>query len=161
MITFKANAFFLMGSHVRVSVPFVLVFVWTEGTLEPNIFMSKHMSVVVPFVFKTSTTSIVFAHVIELFLVCDLMLFQSAFEWVALTTVLTNKTKITVEVHMLVKRRLCCKFLVTLLTLNNPMVLPMVFIKFFNRAERIYTNFAPYGAGVFSTYQGIVGHFHR
>ena len=150
-----------MGSQVRIPVPFVLVFVRTEGTLEPNIFMTKHMSVVVPFVFKTSTTSIVFAHVIEFFLVCDLMLFQSAFEWVALTAVFTNKTKITVEVHMLVKRRLCCKFLVTLLTLNDLVVLPMVFIQFFNRAERIYANFAPYSADVFSAYRGIVGHFHK
>ena len=92
-----------MGSQVRIPVPFVLVFVRTEGTLEPNIFMTKHMSVVVPFVFKTSTTSLVGAHVIKFFLVRDLMLFQSAFEWVALTAVLTNKAEITVEVHMLVK----------------------------------------------------------
>ena len=103
VIAFKANAFFLMGSHVRISVPFVLVFVRAEGTFEPNILMTKHMSVVVPFVLKTSTTSLVFAHVIEFFLVRDLMLLQSAFEWVALTAVLTNITKITVEVHMLVK----------------------------------------------------------
>ena len=103
VIAFKANAFFLVGSHVRISVPLVLVFVWTVGTFEPNIIMTKHISVVVPFVLKALTTSLVFAHVIELFLVCDLMLLQSAFERVALTAVLTNKMKLTVEVHMLVK----------------------------------------------------------
>ena len=114
VIMFKANAFFLVGSHVRISVPLVLIFVRTGGTFEPNIIMTKHMSVVVSFVLKALTTSLVFAHVIEFFLVCDLMLLQSTFEWVALTAVLANKTKLTVEVHMLVKRRLCCKFFITL-----------------------------------------------
>ena len=128
MITFKANAFFLVGSHVRISVPLVLIFVWTGGTFEPNILMTKHMSVEVPFVLKTSTASLVFTHETEFYLVYDLMLLQSAFEWEALTTIITNKMKVTMKVHMLVKQRLCCKFFVTLLTINNPMVLPMMFI---------------------------------
>ena len=38
------------------------------------------MSVEVPFVLKTSTTPLVFAHETEFCLVCDLMLLQSAFE---------------------------------------------------------------------------------
>ena len=51
------------------------------------------MSVEVPFVLKTSTTSFVFAHETEFCLVCDLMLLQSAFEWEALTTVFTKKNE--------------------------------------------------------------------
>ena len=90
--------------------------------------MTMHMTVEVPFVLKTLTTSFVFAHETEFCLVCDLMLLQSAFEQEALTTVFTNKTKVTVKVHMLVKQRLCCKFFVTLLTINYPMVLPVMFI---------------------------------
>ena len=128
MIAFKANAFFLVGSHVRISVSLVLIFVWAGGTFEPNILMTEHMSVEVPFVLKTSTASLVFTHITEFCLVCDTMLLQSAFEWEALTTILTNKTKVTMKVHMLVKRRLCCKFFVTLLTINNPVVPPMMFI---------------------------------
>ena len=103
VIVFKANAFFLVGSHVRISVPLVLIFVWTGGTFEPNIIMTKHMSVEVPFFLKTSITSLVFAHETGFCLVCDLVLLQSAFEWEALTTVLTNKTKVTMKVHMLIK----------------------------------------------------------
>ena len=123
MVMFKTNAFFLVGSHVRISVPLVLIFVWARGAFKPNILVTMHMSVEVPFVLKTSTTSFVFVHETELCLVCDLMLLQSTFEWEALTTVFTNKMKITVKVHMLVKQRLCCKFFVTLLTINYPMVL--------------------------------------
>ena len=104
MITFKANAFFLVGSHVRISVPLVLVFVRARGAFKPNILVTVHMSVEVPFVLETLTTSFVFAHETEFCLVCDLMLFQSTFEQEALTTVFTNETEVTVEVHMLVKR---------------------------------------------------------
>ena len=123
--------------------------------------MTKHMSVEVPFVLKTSTTSLVFTHVVGFFLVCDLMLLQSTFEGVALAAVLTNKTKVTMEVHMFVKRGLYCKFFVTLLTLNNPVVLFVMFIKLFNSTEQIYANFAPYSAGRFAAYQGTVRCFHR
>ena len=128
MITFKANAFFLVGSHVRISVPLVLIFVWARGAFKPNILMTVHMSVEVPFVLETSTTSFVFAHETEFCLVCDLMLLQSTFEREALTTVFTNKMKVTVEVHMLVKQRLCCKLFVTPFTINYPVVLPVMFI---------------------------------
>ena len=161
MITFQANTFFLMGPHVRISVRFVLVFVWVGGAFEPNIPMTKHMSVEVTFVLKAATTSLVFTHVIGFFLVCDLMLLQSAFERVALTTVLTDKAKVTMEVHMFIKLGLCCKFFVALLTFNNPVVLLVMFIKLFNSIERIYANFAPYGVGRFAAYQGTVRHFHR
>ena len=110
MVTLKNNAFFLMGSHVRIPVPLVFIFVWARGAFKQIIPVTMHMSVEVPFVLKTLTTSFVFAHVTEFCLVCNLMLLQSAFEWEALTAVFTNKMKITVKVHMLVKRRLCCKF---------------------------------------------------
>ena len=103
VIMFKANAFFLVGSHVRISVPLVLIFVRARGAFKPNILVTMHMSVEVPFVLKTSTTSFVFAHETEFCLVCDLMLLQSTFEWEALTTVFTNNTKVTVKVHMFVK----------------------------------------------------------
>ena len=84
---------------MRISVPLVLIFVWAGGTFEPNILMTKHMSVEVPFVLKTSTASLVFTHITEFCLVCDLMLLQSAFEWEALTTILTNKMKVIMKVH--------------------------------------------------------------
>ena len=103
LITFQANAFFLVGSHMRISVPLVLVFVRVRVTLKPNILMTVHMSIEVSFVLKTSTTSFVFVHETEFCLMCDLMLLQSAFEWEALTTVFTDETKVIVEVHMLVQ----------------------------------------------------------
>ena len=103
MITFKANAFFLVGSHMRISVPLVLVFVRVRVTLKPNILMTVHMSIEVSFVLETSFTSFVFAHEIELGLMCDLMLLQSTFEREALTTIFTNETKVIVKVHMLVQ----------------------------------------------------------
>ena len=59
---------------MRISVPLVLILVRTGGTFEPNILVTKHMSVEVPFVLKTSTTPLVFAHETEFCLVCDLML---------------------------------------------------------------------------------------
>ena len=88
---------------MRISVPLVLIFVQARGAFKPNILMTMHMSVEVPFVLKTSTTSFVFAHETEFCLVCDLMLLQSTFEPETLTTVFTNKMKVTVKVHMLVK----------------------------------------------------------
>ena len=103
MIAFEANAFFLVGSHMRISVPLVLFFVRARVTLKPNILMTVHMSIEVSFVLKASTTSFVFAHETEFCLMYDLMLLQSAFEREALTTVFTDETKVIVEVHMLVQ----------------------------------------------------------
>ena len=125
---FKANAFFLVGSHMRISVPLVLIFVWARVAFKPNILMTVHMSIEVSLVLKTSTTSFVFAHETEFCLMCDLMLLQSTFEREALTTVFTDETKVTMEVHMLVKQRLCCKLFIILFTINYPMVLAVMFI---------------------------------
>ena len=103
MVTFKANAFFLVGSHMRISVSLVLIFVGARVTFEPDVFMAVHVSIKVTFVLETATTPFVFTHEIMFCLMCSLMLLQSAFEWEALTTVFTDKAKLFVEIHMFVQ----------------------------------------------------------
>ena len=71
------------------------------------------MLVQVPPILETTITAFVLAHETRVSLMSYPVLFQPAFKWEALATVLTDKTKIFVGVHMLIRGSLGCKLFVT------------------------------------------------
>ena len=106
------------------------------------------MSVQISPVLETTITAFLFAHETGVSLMGYPVLFQPTFKWEALATVLTDKTKIFVCVHMFVQGSLSCKLFVTHLAVNYSMVCLVVNVKLFDRAKRLYANFAPYGTSL-------------
>ena len=148
VVTFKTYTLFLVYSHVGVPIPLVFIFVRTGVTFAPNIIMAVDMSVQIYPVLETMITAFVFAHETGVSLMGYPVLFQPTFKWEALATVLTDKMKIFVGVHMFVQGSLGCKLFVTHLTVNYSMICLVVIIKLLDRAKRLYANFAPYGTSL-------------
>ena len=71
------------------------------------------MPVQVSPVLETMITAFVLAHETGVSLMSYPVLFQPTFKWEALATVLANKMKIFVGVHMLIQGSLGCKLFVT------------------------------------------------
>ena len=64
LVTFKANSLFLVNPHMRVSILFVLIFVWASIASIPSFQMALKVSVQVTLVLKATRTSMALAHVI-------------------------------------------------------------------------------------------------
>ena len=100
VVMFQAYTLFLVCSHVGVLIPLVFIFVRTGVTFVPNIIMAVEMSVKISPVLEATITAFLFAHETGVNLMGYPVLFQPTFEWETLATVLTDKTKIFVCVHV-------------------------------------------------------------
>ena len=107
VVTFQTYTLFLVYSHVGVPILLVFIFVRTGVTLVQNIIMALEMSVKISPLLETMITAFLFAHETRISLMGYPVLFQSTFEWETLATVLTDKTKIFVRVHMSHFRNSC------------------------------------------------------
>ena len=90
-IPFQANSFRFMGSHMRISVTFIFVFVTTARTMVPIVTMSTNVAIKIAFIFKTSATTVLFTHVVRTCLVNNLMLIESTAKGEALAASFTDK----------------------------------------------------------------------
>ena len=113
VVTFQAYTLFLVYSHVGVPILLVFIFVRTGVTFIPSIIMAVEMSVKISPVLETTITAFLFAHETGVSLMGYPVLFEPTFKWETLATVLTDKTKIFVCVHMFVQGSLNCKLFIT------------------------------------------------
>ena len=122
VVMFQTYTLFLVYSHVGVLILLVFIFVRTGVTLIPDIIMALEMSVKISPLLKTMITTFLFAHETRVNLMGYPVLFKSTFEWETLATVLTDKMKIFVCVHMFVQGSFRCKLFITHLAVNYSMV---------------------------------------